>query len=263
MFVVELLELPLLELNRATEHNLTLMRELALVHTADETGTAPARLLWLSQHLDQQYAAFNAEPRETLQRALEGDQAHIDIRYEVPDHAAIAAERLEAALDEVDQYCRDGQLLTLVTPVEALALRRWLLGEFVTQIRDGAPPKPWSGCAGSTDAVPTPDSTRGAPPVTERSNGPAATVAVLDDLDLEGAARLRGEFAQILEGGVVQLTVDLAACAFIDSVGISLLLTTRERLQEAGGAIMVTNASRSITRTLQTTGVYDILTTGS
>lgn len=263
LFVVELRHLSLAVLNRASDHNLTLMRELALVHTADETGTAPARLLWLSQHLDEQYAAFNAQPRETLQQAIEGDASHIDMRYEVPAHAADAALELGAALDEVDEYCRQGDLLTLVTPHDALVFRRWLLGEFVAQIRDGADPRPWGDelltgseaptaayASASADAVP--------------GNGEATgTIVIEEDLDLEGAARIRGHFANVLDGGVNHLTVDLAACRFIDSVGISLLLTTRERLRQSHGSIVVVNASGATRRTLETTGVYELLTKGT
>ena len=151
LVVVELLRLPLAVLTRAADHNLTLQRELALVHTADESGVAPARLLWLSQHLDQQYAAFNTAPRQTLQKAIEGDETHVDVRYEVPAHAAVAAAELGAALDEVDDYCRNGDLLTLVTPTEALSFRRWLLGEFIAQIQRGASPTPWSDQLVGTD----------------------------------------------------------------------------------------------------------------
>ena len=62
LVVVELLKLPLAVLTRAADHNHTLQRELALVHEADESGVAPARLLWLSHHLDEKYADFNSAP---------------------------------------------------------------------------------------------------------------------------------------------------------------------------------------------------------
>ena len=62
---------------------------------------------------------------------------------------------------------------------------------------------------------------------------------------------------------LLHLTVDLQGCGFIDSVGISLLLTTRERLLPSGGSIVVTNANGVTKRTLETTGVYDILTKGA
>ena len=260
LFQIELRHLPLALLNRATDHNLTLMRELALVHTADETGSAPARLLWLSHHLDEQYAAFNAQPRETLQRAIDDDRSHIDVNYEVPAHAAEAAAELGAALDEVDEYCRQGDLLTLVTPPDALAFRRWLLGEFIAQIRERADPRPWSDelIKGSEPAT-----TPGAVDATPNNGEATGTIVIEEDLDLEGAARLRGRFANLLDGGVVHLTVDLASCGFIDSVGISLLLTTRERLRESHGSVVVINAKGATRRTLETTGVYEILTKGT
>lgn len=251
LVVVELLRLPLAALKVARDHNLTLQRELALVHAADESGVAPARLLWLSQHLAERYAAFNTAPHQTLQKAIAGDETHVDVRYEVPAHAAAAAAELDAALDEVDDYCRNGDLLTLVTPAEALSFRRWFIGEFIAQIQHGARPTPWAD-----QPVATEDAVRaGVAPN-------AGTVTIVDELDLEGAARVRGDFARLLDGGVSHLTVDLASCTFIDSVGISLLLTTRERLAQSGGTIVVTNATGPTRRTLETTGVYDILSKG-
>jgi anti-anti-sigma factor len=261
MFVVELRELPLDVHRRANAHNLILQRELALVHAADELGSAPARLLWLSRELRQRYAAFGDEARSTLQTALSADAAHIDLRYDVPADVAQAAVELNAALDEVDEFCRAGELLTLVASSEANAYRRWFLGEFIAQIRDGAGPTPWSqAMAGHLGVSGTGAVDRAAGP--PGGPGPVGTVVVDEDLDLEGAARIRGELAAILDSGVLRLTVDLAACAFIDSVGISLLLTTRERLQDSGGAIIVVNANGQPRRTLETTGVYDVLVEG-
>ena len=250
LVVVELLNVPLAVLTRAAEHNHTLQRELALVHEADESGVAPARLLWLSQHLDRKYANFNSAPRQTLQKAIEGDETHVDVRYEVPAHAAVAAAELGAALDEVDDYCRNGDLLTLVTPSDALSFRRWFLGEFIAQIQRGASPTPWSDqLVGTYEFAET--------AATAPNTG---TITIVDELDLEGAARVRGDFANLLDSGVSHLTVDMASCTFIDSVGISLLLTTRERLAQAGGTVIVTNANGATKRTLETTGVYEILT---
>lgn len=262
LVVVELLNVPLAVLTRASDHNLTLVRELALVHTADETGVAPARLLWLSQHLDQRYAAFNAAPSQTLQKAIAGDESHVDVHYDVPADAADAAAELGAALDEVDEYCRNGDLLTLVTPAEALSFRRWFLGEFVAQIRSNASPTPWSDQWIDTE-VGVESSIQTQQPQTSGAAGGAGTITIVDELDLEGAAKVRGDFAALLDCGVTQLTVDLASCSFIDSVGISLLLTTRERLKQAGGSIRVTNANGTTRRTLETTGVFDILTKGT
>ena len=47
-------------------------------------------------------------------------------------------------LDEADVFCREGELLTLATPADEVAFRRWFLNEFVRQLR-GEPPRRWSG----------------------------------------------------------------------------------------------------------------------
>jgi hypothetical protein len=45
-------------------------------------------------------------------------------------------------LNRADDYCRQGALLTLATPDDLVAFRRWYLGEFRAQI-NGARPTPW------------------------------------------------------------------------------------------------------------------------
>ncbi len=256
--VVELRGLPLDVHRRAEDQSLTLRRELALVHAADEVGTAPARLLWLSDRLSGQYATFGEQPESILRAALAGDGSEVDLRYEVPAHAADAAEELAAALDEVDEFCRAGDLLTLVPSPEEQAYRHWFLGEFVAQIRHGASPTPWRPVPADHPVEGPPD-TGSEQPIAATGHG---TIVVDDDLDLEGAARIRTALAAVLDSGVVHLTMDLSDCDFIDSVGISLLLTTRDRLQDSGGALVVTNANGQPRRTLERTGIYDVLADG-
>jgi anti-sigma B factor antagonist len=183
-------------------------------------------------------------------------QSRTDLVYLVPPDAADAAEQLGAVLDEVDEHCRSGDMLTLVTPPDVSAYQRWFLGEFVRQIRDGVAPTPWR----ASDFAHNPAGSREGSAAA--SSGSPAVVVVHDDLDLEGAARLRPALVEVVEQGALRLTVDLAGCAFIDSVGISLLLTTQERLHHLGGFVTVTNASGATRRALEVTGVYDVLTSG-
>ena len=52
--------------------------------------------------------------------------------------------QLGALLEEVDDFCRSGQhLITLATPPESLAFRRWYLNEFIAQMERHEPPVPW------------------------------------------------------------------------------------------------------------------------
>jgi hypothetical protein len=64
--------------------------------------------------------------------------------YRVPLAAGEACVELNAMLDEADEFCREGDLLTLATPADQVAFRRWFLGEFVEQLGGGAP-TPWPG----------------------------------------------------------------------------------------------------------------------
>jgi hypothetical protein len=64
------------------------------------------------------------------------------VHFRVPAAAKDAAINLGRLLDEADEYCRRGDLLTLATPSDTLAFRRRYLEEFVRQI-DGAPARPW------------------------------------------------------------------------------------------------------------------------
>jgi anti-anti-sigma factor len=252
---VELRELPVDIHRRAREHGLTMQRELALIHAADEMGDAPSQLLWLARQLDQRYSSFTAEPRTDADRSRTRARGRADLVFRVPADMADAAEQLSAVLEEVDEHCRRGDLVTLVTPPELVAYRRWFFGEFVRQIRDAASPTPWVAPADIGEQAPaTPQ---------DPASAAHATVVVDEDLDLEGAARVRPVIVDAVERGVRVLTVDLAACGFIDSVGISLLLTTHQRLRDAGGAVVVREAAGAARRALEVAGVYELLTGGS
>jgi hypothetical protein len=60
----------------------------------------------------------------------------------VPSEIARGAPEFGALLDEVDEYCHAGDLLTLETKPDARAFRWWYLGEFSRQL-DGAAPTTW------------------------------------------------------------------------------------------------------------------------
>lgn len=138
---VRLLGLPLDLHSVATEHHDGVTREFQLI--ALDPSTAPARLLALGEELTGRYGAFTAEPSEELSRALQRGDATVDLVYRVPRAASDGARQLMIVLDEVDDYCEAGGMLSLATPPEAKAYRRWFLEAFVDQV-EGAPPVPWS-----------------------------------------------------------------------------------------------------------------------
>lgn len=144
---VHLLGLPV-EIHRAaSEHSDELQREFALLRVQQsdaETSDVPARLLALIDDLGERFAGFTESTEADLEDAMDRGDESIDLVFRVPPAAKEAAEALGALLDEADDFCRTGGLMTLATPASALAYRRWYLEEFTRQI-DGLPPAPWSG----------------------------------------------------------------------------------------------------------------------
>jgi hypothetical protein len=143
---VHLLGLPVDVHRAASEHGDELQREFALlqVQQADrETPDVPARLLALIDDLGERFAGFTESTESELEDAIDRGDETVDLVFRVPADAKEAAEALGTLLEEADEYCRSGGLMTLATPAEAVAYRRWYLEEFSRQIA-GEPPSPWS-----------------------------------------------------------------------------------------------------------------------
>lgn len=244
---VSLIGIPVELHRRASEHQESLRRELAFIDWSARPDAAPVRLQALAAELAGRYGRLTAAQDEQLVAAVESGTATIDLDYDLPASAADAAARLGAMLDEVDRFCADDALLSLVTPPPLVAYREWFLGEFIEQVGDDRPPSPWTP---PTDAD-------GAGEVAAADGG-TARVAVSDDLDFDLAGRLRDELLGYVNAGVRIITVDLAACGFIDSAGISLLISTHLRLAASGGGIAVTGVSGHVARALDVAGVATI-----
>ncbi|HET9075632.1 MAG TPA: hypothetical protein VFN68_01755 [Acidimicrobiales bacterium] len=143
---VRILGLPLDIWEKSQAHVDDLLREFTLLvdGTRDHHSRhVPARLLALVERVQRDYDGMTTEQQSQLIDAAQQGAESIDLTYQVPAGAAAAAEALAAELDAADEFCRSGDyLLTLATPPEALAFRRWFLGEFSNQI-SGRAPTPW------------------------------------------------------------------------------------------------------------------------
>lgn len=142
LVTVRILGMPLVVMQRSAEHSDELLREFALIRE-EGSDHVPARLLALIEELRSRFGSFSEGPRQAMQEALERGDETIDLSYEVPPAVGEAARQLGALLDEADEFCRAGDLLTLATQPEGVAFRRWYLEEFQRQT-DGQPPRPWS-----------------------------------------------------------------------------------------------------------------------
>lgn len=149
---VHLLELPVPLAASVQEHFDGLLREFALMQSGAASDAeaghderhVPRRLTQLVDTLTTQFAGVDDLPRERLEEAIaRGDAQMDDHVLELPPEAGPASQALGDLLDEADDYCRRGQhLLTLATPPDCLAYRRWYLSEIIGQL-EGRPPVPW------------------------------------------------------------------------------------------------------------------------
>ncbi|HEU5035256.1 MAG TPA: hypothetical protein VFT62_10950 [Mycobacteriales bacterium] len=146
---VELLGLPVPLWQRSQEHTDELIREFTLIASERRYGDSeqhavPHRLIALIDDLTTQYSGFSEANEQQLVEAAARGSESLDLVYVLPPAAGQAAEHLGQLLDEADEYCRRGQhLLTLATPEDQAAFRRWFLEEFPRQIA-GAEPRPWT-----------------------------------------------------------------------------------------------------------------------
>lgn len=143
---VRLLRLPVALHAKSQEHGAELMREMYLIAQElreDDAPQLPTRLVALVEELGSRFGGVTTEQDRQLEAAIEAGVEELDVIYRVPVEAAEASVRLGAMLDEADEFCSEGQhLLTLATPPDSLAYRRWYLDQFVSQLA-GGPATPW------------------------------------------------------------------------------------------------------------------------
>ncbi len=143
---VRVCQFPLDVYRRAAEAFEGLQREFTLV--AMRTPAAeevPSRLLELVETLTGEYGGLNDGADQIRDAAIERGETSLDeLVYRLPRNAAEACIALNDMLDEADEFCRQGDvLLSLASPPEAVAFRRWYLGEMGAQLR-GQPPLAWT-----------------------------------------------------------------------------------------------------------------------
>jgi len=142
---VHLLKLPVPLAATAREHFEGLVREFFLIAAgAGHDDHVPIRLMHLVDTITAQFGGLTTAADRRLDDAID---AHVEVIedhvLEVPPAAGPAAQALGDMIDEADEYCRRGEhLLTLATPADCLAYRRWYLAQVIGQLQ-GEPPVAW------------------------------------------------------------------------------------------------------------------------
>lgn len=141
---VRLHGLPLAVHAAATEHLEELRREFLLIlDTSPEEDSVPHRVAELAKRLSERFDGLGRNENAELAAAVERGDESIDLTYFVPALWAVACEAILDAVEEVDTYCRRGELLTSSISEAHRRYLRWVFGEFVRQV-DGAPPTTWA-----------------------------------------------------------------------------------------------------------------------
>ena len=95
--------------------------------------------------------------------------------------------------------------------------------------------------------------------ITSRTDG-AAVVRVIGELDLATAPQLREVFADLTGQGTIHVTVDLSEMAFIDSTGVTVLVSGLKRLHDAGGDMALESPKASAMKVFEITGLTSVFT---
>ena len=90
-------------------------------------------------------------------------------------------------------------------------------------------------------------------------SGPVATVAVVGELDVATAPDLIAAIGA-LEPGYEELVIDLSACSFFASSGISVLLDENARATAEGFRFVVVKAPPEVQRIFDLTSLDDMIT---
>ncbi|MFO7547489.1 MAG: STAS domain-containing protein [Acidimicrobiia bacterium] len=249
---VRLIGVPIEVWRRASAHQEAIQREFDIIRAGEAEESVPNRLRSLIDDLDGLFGGVSESTWAELHEAADRGDAAVDLVFRVPVAAGLAARQLADMLDEVDEFCRAGEhLVSLATPPELLAFRNWFLGEFTNQAGEGLRPVPWEahddGRAATGLPVEPPPDTSG-----------IARVAFAGPLDLATAEQLRESIQEKLDPSVSQLVVDLSNIGFVDSIGISLLVSVHNRLVEQGASMRLI-APRRLQDLLELSGLTEIL----
>lgn len=134
--------LPLWVYLAAQEHNDALMREFRLLSV--DADSVPTRLVALAAETRQRFAAEGTQVRSQVERAIERGQSTIDLELAVPRVGWELLGHLCQLLDEADEYCERGELLTLASPPIVRRFRAWYLDQVSAQL-EGSGPGAWPG----------------------------------------------------------------------------------------------------------------------
>jgi anti-sigma B factor antagonist len=88
----------------------------------------------------------------------------------------------------------------------------------------------------------------------------AMTARLVGELDLVTVPAFEQRLERMRHEGARQLTLDLADLSFIDSTGLSALVTALKRYRADGGDIVLRSPTRATTKVLEISGLSQVFT---
>ena len=92
-----------------------------------------------------------------------------------------------------------------------------------------------------------------------RTEGPATVVGVAGELDLASSPELEQQLEQFYASDSGLLLIDLRNLEFMDSTGLSVIVSAHQRLIEAGRRLIIVRGPQQVQRLLDLTGVAERL----
>jgi anti-sigma regulatory factor (Ser/Thr protein kinase) len=126
-------------------HNDALLRELELISIELERDHAVAVAAPLADLVDQLYRRFRGQRdsyRDVVAAAQAAGRPTVELATTASPGAVAGARSYLALLEQADELCRAGGLLTPEPPPSVKALRSWFVDQMAAQVLHGATPAP-------------------------------------------------------------------------------------------------------------------------
>jgi anti-anti-sigma factor len=87
------------------------------------------------------------------------------------------------------------------------------------------------------------------------TEGTHAVVVLAGEVDISTVGKLYEELAELARANVCHIALNVAEVTFIDSTGLSLLVTEHKRAESMNGELLVFSPTLQLVRLLQITGL--------
>ena len=141
---VALVDFPVARFLQMQEQHDAMQREFALIAMRDDEagGKVPPRLRALATEMQRGESGGNPF-RQGVAAADERGDVVVTLELRISFTTLRWTEDALMLFEEGDEFSRSGHLLTPPAPPEVVEFRRWLVGELMRQVRDGATPTPF------------------------------------------------------------------------------------------------------------------------